>query len=453
MKEPERNFSPESIDQLTGRFFNELSERDSRLITALYQAYSPSSEENSRSLQRIWSRFAQAQALQEGQTKTGSVALTQPASIDAPVPGSFQRPPQPLARRSRRSFWWRFSGAVCAAIVLLTLVSLVSITHTSPVGNPQTALGASLTLDGSPQFDQHTVFLVKSSEGSQYLAEISFDAYNGRTWSNTAISSYQLPTNQQTASEGSFVHLVTQQITVINPPGELQPYIFGAGQIASVNQAATVLINKKSGSEIAVLLNNGQSLAAGEQYTIQSYVSSASVAELSSIPLPAKAPALPAIYDGMTPLNWYSSDILHTYLQLPAHLDPRILATAQQATAGAKSMYDMAVDLESYLRNHYTYNTSVTMPPGQEGVSWFLFHSGKQGFCNYFATTMAVMARELGMPARVVVGYTAGTYDTRTQEWVVRGTDAHAWAQIYFAGYGWINFEPSASFSSFVRPL
>jgi hypothetical protein len=122
-------------------------------------------------------------------------------------------------------------------------------------------------------------------------------------------------------------------------------------------------------------------------------------------------------------------------------------------TTGAKNMYDMAVDLESYLRDNYTYDTNINLPPDQEAVSWFLFRSGNRGFCNYFATAMAVMARELGMPARVVAGYSSGTYDSKTQQWIIRGSNAHAWTQIYFADYGWINFEPSASFPTFTRPL
>lgn len=66
---------------------------------------------------------------------------------------------------------------------------------------------------------------------------------------------------------------------------------------------------------------------------------------------------------------------------------------------------------------------------------------------------MAIMARLSGMPARVVAGYTNGQLDAKHNQWVIRGVDAHAWTQIYFAGYGWVNFEPSAGFSSFVRPL
>jgi transglutaminase-like putative cysteine protease len=91
--------------------------------------------------------------------------------------------------------------------------------------------------------------------------------------------------------------------------------------------------------------------------------------------------------------------------------------------------------------------------PWSRATVWLLFQSNHSVFCNYFASAMAVMARELGMPARVVVGYTAGTFDAKTHDWVVHGSDAHAWTQIYFAGYGWINFEPSPSFSQFPRPL
>jgi hypothetical protein len=80
---------------------------------------------------------------------------------------------------------------------------------------------------------------------------------------------------------------------------------------------------------------------------------------------------------------------------------------------------------------------------------WFL--QQQQGFCTFFASAMALMARSLGMPARIATGFTHGTYDAATSKWVVRGTDAHVWTQIYFGQYGWINFEPTSSFGSFSR--
>jgi hypothetical protein len=467
MKEHEQNFSPESIDQLTERFFDKLPAQDSRLMADLYQAYTPYAEENSRSLQRIWGRFAQVQEhripLQEGQSRPGSARLSTKRTKDvnahtghlgAPVPGSFQQPPQPLPHGSRRSLWSRLSDGATVAIVLLIVLSWVLLTHAFFKGSPPTTLAASLTLDGEPHLSQDIIFLVKSSAGGQYLVATSFDTYDGHTWHNAAVSISQLPANKRTISEGSPVHLVTQHITVVTPAGEQQPYIFGAGQIASVDQPTTLLIDKTTGSPIAVLGNNGKRLATGGQYTVQSYVSSADIATLRSIPLPANTPKLPPNFDGPLPLSYYNPAILSAYLQLPK-IDPRVKDLAQNIIAGARAttMYDEAVVLQNYLRTSFTYSTNIHLSPGAEGTAWLLFQSNHRAFCNYFASAMAVMARELGMPARVVIGYTPGTYDAKAQNWVVRGSDAHAWTQVYFAGYGWINFEPSPGFPFLLRPL
>jgi hypothetical protein len=152
-------------------------------------------------------------------------------------------------------------------------------------------------------------------------------------------------------------------------------------------------------------------------------------------------------------LNYYDPGVLATDLQLPKNLDPRIAAFSRQLTAGSSTMYDKVVALENYLRTSFKYDVNVHFPPGQEGVSWFLFQSDHRGFCNYFATSMAIMARSLGIPARMVSGYTNGQLDAKHHDQVIHGTEAHSWTQIYFAGYGWINFEPSAGFSDFVRPI
>src|SRR5947209_8106454 len=145
MKEHEQHLSPESIDQLTERSFSGLPAQDSRLIADLYQTYAPFKEENDRSLQRIWSRFVQAEGheiyIQEGQR--------QPANrLGTPVPGSFQQPSQPLSRRPRRLFWRRLGSVVAVAIVLFSVLSAILLTHSFLTESPQTTLGASLTLDG-----------------------------------------------------------------------------------------------------------------------------------------------------------------------------------------------------------------------------------------------------------------------------------------------------------------
>ncbi|WP_376797094.1 DUF3488 and DUF4129 domain-containing transglutaminase family protein [Thermogemmatispora sp.] len=309
----------------------------------------------------------------------------------------------------------------------------------------------SLVLGGNPHLNSDIVFRVTSSEGGQYLASLAYDTYDGRGWSTSPTYSIALPKGQQIPPEGTPVHVVTLQITVVNPPGEQQPYLFAPWQAGQLDQPSVVLVSRNTTSIVAVL-RKGAKLAAGDRYTVQSYVSSADVKTLESVPFPSEAPKLPANYEGPLPTNYYDPSILQTYLQLPPHLDPNIRTLAERLTASAHTMYDKAVALENYFRS-YTYSVDVQLPPGDEPVSWLLFRSDHRAFCNYFATAMAVMARELGMPARVVTGYAPGEYDTTTHQWVIRGTQAHAWTQIYFAGYGWINFEPSPGFPSFTRPL
>jgi len=76
----------------------------------------------------------------------------------------------------------------------------------------------------------------------------------------------------------------------------------------------------------------------------------------------------------------------------------------------------------------------------------------KKDFCEYFASAMVVMLREAGVPARLVEGFTTGTYDSATNAYVVKEQDAHAWVEVYFPQYGWIEFEPTPSQPPFPRP-
>ena len=308
-----------------------------------------------------------------------------------------------------------------------------------------------LVLGGNPNLNNDVVFTIQSDDASQYLASLSYDTYDGRGWSNGPAVSLPVDTNALIPSESSVVHTIVQHVNVVNPPGEQYPYLLGATQVGSVDQPSQVLGSKADNALLAVLSKNGK-LTAGEHYTVTSFVSSADVNSLRGVPMPADSPHFQQSYDGELPLSYYDPATLNTYLQLPKSLNPNIKALALRITADAPTMYDKVVALESYLHNNFVYSVDVHLPPGAEAVSWFLFDSTHKGFCNYFSTTMAVMARSLGIPARVVAGYTNGQYDPKKKEQVINGTDAHSWTQIYFAGYGWVNFEPSAGFASFNRP-
>ncbi|MCK7622128.1 DUF3488 and transglutaminase-like domain-containing protein [Streptomyces sp. RS10V-4] len=132
------------------------------------------------------------------------------------------------------------------------------------------------------------------------------------------------------------------------------------------------------------------------------------------------------------------------YTQVPAGLPPIVRSTARQVTHGARTAYDKAVRLQDWfaLDGGFTYNTEVRAGSGTEAIARFL--EDKEGFCVHFSFTMAAMARTLGIPARVAVGFTPGVRqpDGTTS---VGLKDAHAWPELYFQGVGWTRFEPTPS--------
>jgi transglutaminase-like putative cysteine protease len=119
------------------------------------------------------------------------------------------------------------------------------------------------------------------------------------------------------------------------------------------------------------------------------------------------------------------------YLQLPDDLDPRIRALARAIVAHARSDdYDRLATLTDYLQTHYQY-TLDDLPQGRDPLAEFLFEQ-RAGDCEYFASALAVMARSLSIPTRVVNGFLGGVYNPLSGEYVVRGGDAHSWVEAYF---------------------
>ena len=134
------------------------------------------------------------------------------------------------------------------------------------------------------------------------------------------------------------------------------------------------------------------------------------------------------------------------YLHLPA-LDPRIPRLAAQIVGSAANNYDKAAALERYLRTHYGYTLQLPQSLEQDPLANFLFER-KRGHCEYFASSMAVMLRTLGIPSRVVNGFRSAEFNDVTGNYVVRAKDAHAWVEVYFPGYGWQTFDPTPASSA-----
>jgi len=149
----------------------------------------------------------------------------------------------------------------------------------------------------------------------------------------------------------------------------------------------------------------------------------------------------PATGDLRTAGRTYPSDVVSSYLQLPT-LDRRIPQLAEQITASADTNYDKARALETYLRTHFGYTLQLSRTVPHDPLANFLFER-KQGHCEYFASSMAVMLRTLGIPSRVVNGFRTGEFNDLTSQYVVRASNAHSWVEAYFPNYGWVTFDPT----------
>ncbi len=137
----------------------------------------------------------------------------------------------------------------------------------------------------------------------------------------------------------------------------------------------------------------------------------------------------------------YPPQISAVYLRLPA-VDPRVPRLATQIIGSASNDFDRASAIENYLRNRYGYTLQLPRTTPQDPIANFLFER-KQGHCEYFASSMAVMLRALGIPSRVVNGFRSDEFNDFTGNYVIRAKDAHAWVEAYFPGYGWYPFDPT----------
>ncbi|MGD8167146.1 transglutaminaseTgpA domain-containing protein [Herbiconiux sp. P16] len=145
-------------------------------------------------------------------------------------------------------------------------------------------------------------------------------------------------------------------------------------------------------------------------------------------------------------------DAVRDYLALPDDLPPIITSTAAEVASGAATNYDRAVALQEYFRSgQFRYSLAAPVSGGYDGDNAEMiaaFLEAKEGYCVHFAAAMAVMARTLGIPSRIAVGYAPGQAADRVAEggraaFEVYTDQLHAWPELYFDGIGWLPFEPT----------
>ncbi|MBK9782095.1 MAG: transglutaminase domain-containing protein [Anaerolineales bacterium] len=220
---------------------------------------------------------------------------------------------------------------------------------------------------------------------------------------------------------------------------EGQTILYSAAQPIQVNHNVIVLYSGVTDNlEMmdVMAFRAAPSLEAGDLYRVGAEIANPTILELQAT--------------GQNYPDW----VKQKYLQLPNDFSVRIRALANEITAKYDNPYDKAAAITNYLRSEIRYTPGITFPSGEDvdPLEYFLFDT-KQGFCNYYASTEVLMLRSIGIPARLAVGYAQGEPNLQNSVYTVRERDLHAWPEVYFPGYGWVEFEPTGNQQPLERPL
>jgi transglutaminase-like putative cysteine protease len=289
------------------------------------------------------------------------------------------------------------------------------------------SFGRTLAPRGSFDLADTPVLEVHAS-GPLYLRATTADRYTGQAITSSETNTTQFDANTDLLAQDALPQgrgLLEAQIKVL---ASRTAVAFAPDAPVRFSQSTQVDTRGDPNDVATVRLD--APVMQNQEYTVVSAISTATLQQLRAA--------------GEDYPDW----VRQRYLQLPRGVSRRTLDLAHAATNGATSAYDKAAMLETYLRDNFTYSTHVaSVPPDQDWVDYFLFDS-KQGYCDYFATTMVVLLRAEGVPARVASGFAPGDFDPTTGISIVRENHAHTWVEAYFPGFGWVTFEPSA-----IRPI
>jgi transglutaminase-like putative cysteine protease len=265
------------------------------------------------------------------------------------------------------------------------------------------------------------LFEVTSDAGPAYWRLYALDRFDGTTWSSTDpeaeqgqihVSPAQLPLNAPESAEP----LIQRYRVLRDLDDPWLPMAYPAETLTMPDEE--IRYNPDLSSAVF-----GDGLDEGLEYTVQSRIVAPTPSELDLVRFEA-----PAQYG--------------RYTFLPGDVDPRVGDLARRWAGEATSPYRQVLAIQDHLTDpgSFTYTLDVEPVSDADALLSFLTRS-RRGFCQQFATAMAVLVRELGYPARVAVGFRSGEPEGDT--YLVTSKDAHAWVEVFFPGSGWLAFEPT----------
>jgi len=262
-----------------------------------------------------------------------------------------------------------------------------------------------------------------------YWRGLTYDRYTGRGWSTGDIAIVEYAAGEfaiPTLSANQ--RLLRQEVRLVEDSGGP---LYVAGSLVTADRGYQVAWRTRSGVEEHTDAFGATTKATGYRAD-------------SLVPVFGEAGLRAAGQD-------YPAWMVERYLVLPDSVPDRVLALARDLTVTELTPYDWALAIEDYLRS-FPYTLDLPGPPVDWDIADYFLFDLQQGYCDYYATAMVVLARAVGLPARLVTGYVSGVYDEAEARYVVTEDHAHSWVEICFPGYGWIEFEPTAGRPAIERP-
>ncbi|EMA33347.1 transglutaminase TgpA family protein [Halobiforma nitratireducens] len=314
--------------------------------------------------------------------------------------------------------------AVLFAIIVALSLSVTFVPGGAGTANPTTAGASDGTLEatidsasersgiaGEVDLSPEIRFVVEADEEAYWRTGV-YDRYTGDEWVRTGQS--QPYAERALEKPAGATETMRQTVTVRTELGVMPAAAHPLEVEGGIGDYTEVSAHGQ--------IRPATTLIEGDTYAVESAV---------------VEPAPIALHDAGTD---YPEEIEEHYLQMPESISGEFEARTAEVTERTETPFETAVAIERYLRTSKDYSLEVDQPEGDAAEEFLL--EMDEGYCVYFATTMTQMLRAEGIPARYVTGYTSGE-QISDDEYVVRGTDAHAWVGVYFPDHGWVEFEPT----------
>jgi transglutaminase-like putative cysteine protease len=292
---------------------------------------------------------------------------------------------------------------------------------------PVHRFGTTLPLQGEVTLTADEVMQVTATEAG-FLRAQSYDFYTAQGWKigdDARISATAWPAQQPLLTTEDIRRELRRPVSIQVTTTKEASVIVSAGYPLAVDRDSRIVFGSDQADVTSI--RPEERLDANTQYRVDSAASNASEDRLR-----AASTTYPA---------WVGP-----YLQLPSNLPQTIRLLANQVTSGAQTPYDRALLIEQHLRT-FAIDTKIdAAPPRRDSVEYFLFDL-RRGYFDYHASAMVIMLRTLNIPARLAVGYVVRQQNRipDTNTFSVYEGNAFAWPEVYFPGYGWVEFNPTPS--------